>query len=26
MALNFSARADGVHLSEVLDRLKASLG
>jgi MoxR-like ATPase len=25
MALNFSARADGVHLSEVLDRLKASL-
>ncbi|MGG5817347.1 AAA family ATPase [Falsiroseomonas sp. HW251] len=26
MALNFSARADGVHLSEVLDRLKAQLG
>jgi MoxR-like ATPase len=26
MALNFSARADGVHLSQVLDRLKASLG
>jgi MoxR-like ATPase len=26
MALNFSARADGVHLLEVLDRLKASLG
>ena len=26
MALNFSARADGVHLAEVLDRLKASLG
>jgi MoxR-like ATPase len=26
MALNFSARADGVHLSEVLDRLKADLG
>ena len=26
MALNFSARADGVQLSEVLDRLKASLG
>ncbi len=26
MALNFAARADGVHLSEVLDRLKASLG
>jgi MoxR-like ATPase len=26
MALNFSARADGVHLSEVLDRMKASLG
>jgi MoxR-like ATPase len=25
MALNFSARADGVHLSEVLDRLKAQL-
>ncbi len=26
MALNFSARADGVHLSEILDRLKAQLG
>jgi len=26
MALSFSARADGVHLSEVLDRLKAQLG
>jgi MoxR-like ATPase len=26
MALNFSARADGVHLSEVLDRLKADIG
>ncbi|WP_372623474.1 AAA family ATPase [Falsiroseomonas sp.] len=26
MALNFAARADGVHLSEVLDRLKAQLG
>ncbi len=26
MALNFSARADGVHLSEVLDVLKAQLG
>ena len=26
MALNFSARADGVHLSQILDRLKASLG
>jgi MoxR-like ATPase len=26
MALNFSARADGVHLSEVMDRLKAQLG
>jgi MoxR-like ATPase len=26
MALNFSARADGVHLSEVLDRLRTSLG
>jgi MoxR-like ATPase len=26
MALNFSSRADGVHLSQVLDRLKASLG
>jgi MoxR-like ATPase len=25
MALNFAARADGVHLSEVLDRLKAQL-
>jgi MoxR-like ATPase len=25
MALNFSARADGVHLSEVLDRLKTQL-
>jgi MoxR-like ATPase len=26
MALSFSARADGVHLSEILDRLKAQLG
>jgi MoxR-like ATPase len=26
MALNFAARADGVHLSEVIDRLKAQLG
>jgi MoxR-like ATPase len=26
MALNFAARADGVHMSEVLDRLKAQLG
>jgi MoxR-like ATPase len=26
MALNFAARADGVHLSEILDRLKAQLG
>jgi MoxR-like ATPase len=26
IALNFSARADGVHLSEVLDRLKADIG
>mgnify|MGYP002654461144 FL=1 len=26
MALSFSARADGVHLSQILDRLKASLG
>jgi MoxR-like ATPase len=26
MALNFSARADGIHLSEILDRLKAQLG
>jgi MoxR-like ATPase len=26
MALNFSARADGVHISEVLDALKAQLG
>ena len=25
MALNFSARADGVHLSEIIDRLKAQL-
>ena len=26
MALNFAARADGVHLSEILDRLKVQLG
>jgi MoxR-like ATPase len=26
MALSFAARADGVHLSEILDRLKAQLG
>ncbi len=26
MALNFAARADGVHLSEVLDALKGSIG
>ena len=26
MALTFAARADGVHLSEVIDRLKAQLG
>jgi len=26
MALSFSARADGVHLSEIIDRLKAQLG